>query len=135
MFINQRILWFVKIWSNSQVNTRYINRDTFKTGLIIYNFVKTSKMLWSIDAYIDSTGPKMFWASPNVLCQTKNWIAFSATPKDFVLVLKLNLLNINHLLFWHKRFVTGTICKSILFWQKKNWTSTNYFGTCKRTRH
>ena len=26
------------------------------------------------------TGPKMFWAGPNILCQTKNLTAFSATP-------------------------------------------------------
>ena len=61
----------------------------------------------------------MPWSSTVVLCQTKNLIAFSATLKDFVLVLKLNLLNINHLLVWLKRFGNGTICKSILFWHKR----------------
>ena len=42
-----------------------------------------------------STGPKMFCASPNFLGQTKNGIAFSAAPKDFVQAQKLNLLNGN----------------------------------------
>ena len=35
-----------------------------------------------------------------------------------------------------KQFGTGTIFKYITFGlTKKNWTSTNYFGTCRRTRH
>ena len=41
---------------------------------------------------------------PNILCQTKNRTVFSATPKSFVLALKLNLLNANHLLVWDKKF-------------------------------
>ena len=85
-----------------------------------------------------STGPKMFWANTNVLYQTKNWIAFSkiwialsATSKDFVQVLKLNLLNINHLLVWLKTFGTGTICKSILFWHKKFGPAQTILGPVK----
>ena len=39
-----------------------------------------------------STGPKMFWACPNILCRTKKYFAFIATPKNFVLALKLNLI-------------------------------------------
>ena len=60
----------------------------------------------------------MFWACPNILCRTKNYFIFSGNPKNFVLALKLNLLNTNHLLIWYKKF----------------WISTNYFGTCRRTR-
>ena len=50
-------------------------------------------------------------------------------------ILKLNFIKANHLLVWHKKFDTGTIFQSILVWHKKIWTSTNYFGTCRRTRH
>ena len=59
------------------------------------------------------TGHKMFCASPNILCQTKNRTVFSATPKIFVLALKLNLLNANHLLVWDYKFGTAEICKSV----------------------
>ena len=57
------------------------------------------------------TGPKMFCAGPNSLSQPKNLIAFSASLKTFVPAQKPILLIINHLLVWHKIFVTGTICK------------------------
>ena len=57
------------------------------------------------------TGPKMFCAGPNVLSHSKNLIAFSASSKTFVPAQKPILLNANHLLVWHKMFVTGTICK------------------------
>ena len=43
------------------------------------------------------TGPKMFCASPNVLSQSKNLIAFSASSKTFVPAKKPILLNANHL--------------------------------------
>ena len=57
------------------------------------------------------TGPKMFCAGPNVLSQYKNLIVFSASSKTFVPAQNSILLNANHLLVWHKMFVTGTICK------------------------
>jgi hypothetical protein len=52
------------------------------------------------------TGPKNFCDGPNFLGKTKNLIAFIAASKTFVLAQKLNLLNENHLLVWHKMFVT-----------------------------
>ena len=57
------------------------------------------------------TGPKMICACPNFLSQPKNLTALSASSKTFVLAQKEILLNANHLLVWHKMFVTGTICK------------------------
>jgi hypothetical protein len=57
------------------------------------------------------TGPKMFCADPNFLSQPKNLTAFSASSKTFVPAQKPILLNANHLIVWHKMFVTGTICK------------------------
>ena len=57
------------------------------------------------------TGPKMFCAGPNILCQPKNLSAFSASSRTFVLAQKPILLNANHLFVWHKSFVTVTICK------------------------
>ena len=81
-----------------------------------------------------STGPKMFWTGPNILSQAKNWIAITANPKDFVLAQKPNLLNGNNLLFWHNKFGTGTICKSIFGLIQKFCTSPKHFGTCRRTR-
>ena len=57
------------------------------------------------------TGPKICCAGPNVLSQSKNLIAFSASSKTFVPAQKPILLNANHLLVWHKMFVTGKICK------------------------
>ena len=66
------------------------------------------------------TGPKMFWAGPNFLSQTKNYLfivavtnilsqpknltAFSASLETFVLAQKLILMNANHLFVWHKMF-------------------------------
>ena len=55
------------------------------------------------------TGPKMFWADPNVLSQPKNLTAFSALSKTFVSAQKPILLNANHLFVVHKIFVTATI--------------------------
>jgi hypothetical protein len=77
----------------------------------------------------------MFCAGPNVLGHSKNLIAFSASSKTFVPAQKPILLNANHLLVWHKMFVTGTICKKNFGLTQKIWTSTKHFGTCKRTRH
>ena len=57
------------------------------------------------------TGPKMFCAGPNFLSQTKNLTTYSASSKAIVPTQKPILLNANHLLFWHKMFVTGTISK------------------------
>ena len=65
------------------------------------------------------TGPKMFCVSPNVLGHSKNLIAFSASSKSFVPAQKPILLNANRLLFWHKMFVTGTLCKYIFCTTKK----------------
>ena len=44
---------------------------------------------------------------------------------------KPNLLNVNHLLVWHNKFGTGTICKSIFGLMLK---TQKHFGTCRRTR-
>ena len=57
------------------------------------------------------TGPKIFCAGLNILCQPKNLIASSASSKKFVLAQKPILLNANHLFVWRKMFVTATICK------------------------
>jgi hypothetical protein len=57
------------------------------------------------------TGPKMFFAGPNVLGHSKNLIAFSASSKTFVPAQKPILLNANHLFVWDKMFVTATICR------------------------
>ena len=37
----------------------------------------------------------------------------------------------NHLLVCHKKFGTGTVCKSIFGLWHKIWTSPKYFGICK----
>jgi hypothetical protein len=68
------------------------------------------------------TGPKNFCDGPNFLTKTKSLIAFSASSKNFVLAQKLNLLNENHLLVWHKMFVTSTICPSSFGLAQKIWT-------------
>ena len=80
------------------------------------------------------TGHKMFCAGPNILCQTKNKIVFSATP-NIVLALKLNLLDANHLLFWDQNFGTGAIFKLVFGMAQKIWTRPKFFGIPKRTRH
>ena len=51
----------------------------------------------------------MFCAGPNILCQIKNRTVLSATPKSFVMALKLNLLKANHLLVWDIKFVLATL--------------------------
>ena len=43
------------------------------------------------------TGPKMFCAGPNILCQPKNLTAFSASSKT-------NFTECNHLFVQHKMF-------------------------------
>ena len=53
------------------------------------------------------TGPKMFCAGPNILCQLKNLTAFSASSKTFVLAQKPILQNAKHLFVWHKTFGTA----------------------------
>ena len=50
------------------------------------------------------TGPKMFCAGPNVLSQSKDLIAFSASSKTFVPPQKPILLNANDFLVRHKKF-------------------------------
>ena len=57
------------------------------------------------------TGPKMFCAGPNILSQHKNLTAFSASSKTYVPAQKSILLNANNLLVRHKMFVTAKICK------------------------
>ena len=73
----------------------------------------------------------MFCASPNILCQAKNRTVFSATPKHFVLTLKLNLLNANHLLVWDKKFGTGAKCKSVFGMAQKIGPGQNVLGPVK----
>ena len=46
----------------------------------------------------------MFYAGPNVLSQSKDLIAFSASSKTFVPAQKPILLNANNLFVWHKNF-------------------------------
>ena len=50
-----------------------------------------------------------------------------AISKQFVLAQKLNLIYENHLLVWHKKFGTGTICKSVFGMAQKIWTSPKHF--------
>ena len=57
------------------------------------------------------TGPKMFCAGLNILCQSKNLTAFNASSKPFAPAQKTNLLNANHILVWQKIFGTATTCK------------------------
>ena len=67
------------------------------------------------------TGPKMICTCPNILSQTKNWIAYSATPKHLALQLKMILLNANHLLVWQKNLGTAQ-------YLNKFWSYTIKFG-------
>ena len=126
----------------SDLNINSIKIDELDITLPI--FTQDPKISERIKIYILSraelllpcpfTGPKMFCAGPNFLSQPKNLTAFSASSKTFVPSQKPILLNANHLLVWHKMFVTGTICKQIFGPTQKIWTSTKHFGTCKRTR-
>ena len=45
------------------------------------------------------TGPKMFWAGPNFLCQTKNLFTYSGSHKHIE-----EALNAVKFLGWHKIF-------------------------------
>ena len=54
-----------------------------------------------------STGPKMFCAGRNFLSQPKTLVEFRASSKTFVRVQKLNG---NYLLIWHKMFRNGLNC-------------------------
>ena len=59
------------------------------------------------------------------LARPKIGLNFSAPPKLFVPAQKLNLLYENHLMVWHKKFGTGTICKSVFGIAQKIWSSIN----------
>ena len=63
-----------------------------------------------VDAYFDIYALS-FYRSQNILSQSKSLTAFSGSSKKIVPAQKPILLNANHLLVWHKMFVTGTICK------------------------
>ena len=78
-----------------------------------------------------------FYRLQNVLCQSKYFVlhqkqnCIQCHAKIFVLTLKLNLLNANHLLVRDKKFGTGAICKSVFGMAQKIWTSPKCFGTRK----
>ena len=83
------------------------------------------------------TGHKMFCAGPNILCQTKNWTVFSATPKSLWLA-----QYVNQFLVWHKKFgpaqnilrpVEGRSKNAIQFlvWHKIFGTAQNILGPVK----
>ena len=118
--------WFL-LWSTSKANHQ--SKICFRVCTYSIEFIFLQKvditycfrLITSFRCLMPcpSAISKMFWAGPNILCKTKDWIAFNATPKNFVLALKVNLLNTNHLLVWHKKFGMGTISKKILVWHKK----------------
>ena len=68
---------------------------------------------------------QIFWARPKIE------LKFSAPPKSFGPAQKLNLLYENHLLVWHKKFGTGTLCKSVFGMAQKIWSSQNVLGPVK----
>ena len=74
-------------------------------------------------------GPKMFWAGPNFLCQTKNLFTCCARKKD-------NLNSVKLFFVLAQQFLEEALnAVKFLGWLKKIWTGTKHFGTCKRTRH
>ena len=81
------------------------------------------------------TGPKMFGAGPNFLCQTKNLSTYCGSHKHFVPDKKMICIQKNWFLCRHKSFWRGTKCRQIFGLAQKIWTGTKHFGTCKRTRH
>ena len=82
------------------------------------------------------TGPKMFWAGPNFLCQTKNLFTYILWQSQmFCARQKNDLHSVKFFLCRHKSFWRGTKCSQTLGLAQKIWTGTKHFGTCKRTRH
>ena len=76
------------------------------------------------------TGPKMFWAGPNFLCQTKNLVTnILCQTKRWFAFSKIGFCA------GTKTFWRGTKCSQIFGLAQKIWKSTKHFGTCKRTRH
>ena len=100
---SQNSLCWSKLFLSDQNLFRYCARPKL--------FVPDQKMIFFVFMPCPYAGPKMFCAGPNFLSQPKNLTAFSASSKTFVQAQKPILLNANHLLVWHKMFVTGTICK------------------------
>ena len=70
----------------------------------------------------------MYCAGSNFLGQTRNWIASSAIPKQFLLA--QNWIYYLEIIFW-----SGTLCKPIFGLAYKIQTSPKYFEPCRRTRH
>ena len=104
--------------SNNLIESKWSHTDVSDlTGKKFYVCTSTIQEPFITSRYnlipCPSTGPKMFCAFPNILSQSKNLIAFSASSKTFVPAQKPNLLNGNHLLVRYKIFGIGTKCISI----------------------
>ena len=74
------------------------------------------------------TGPKMFWACTNFLCQTKNLFTFCGSHKHFVPDKKLICIQQNWFLCQQKRFWRGT---KFLGWLKIFGQAQNVLGPVK----
>jgi hypothetical protein len=108
LYENHLLVWHKKI------GTGVICKSVFGMAQKIWTSPKyfgTRKRTGQKSYALSFTGRKMFFAGPNFLSQPKNLTAFRASSKTFVQAQKPILLNANHLLVWHKMFVTGTICK------------------------
>ena len=79
-----------------------------------------------------STGPKIFLTVHILRARPKIELHLVLLNKKIVPAQTLNVLNGNNLLVWHKKFGIGTICKSIFGLAQNIWTSSRYFGTCRR---
>ena len=78
------------------------------------------------------TGPKMFWAGPNFLCQTKNLFTYCGSHKTFCARQKDDLHSVK--LFFcagTKVFEEALNAVKCLVWLKKFGLAQSIFGTVK----
>ena len=81
------------------------------------------------------TSPKMFWAGPNFLCQTKNTFTYCGSHKHFVPDKKGFAFSKIGFYAGTKVFEEALNAVKYLGWPKKFGLAQKRFGTCKRTRN
>ena len=81
------------------------------------------------------TGPKMVWAGPNFLCQTKNLFTYCGSHKLFVPDKKMISIQYNWFCLGTKVFEEALNAVKFLGCLKKFGPAQNILGPVKRTRH
>ena len=123
------------LWFN-----RYSSKNVF--SYILHMFKKSKHPAWrchtqnkrcriSVKSLMSCpfTGPKMFWAGPSFLCETKDLFTYCGSHKHFLLDKKDDLHSVKLVFVPVQQFLKRHYMHSNF------WAGSKHFGTCKRTRH